>query len=171
MPSLQLAPVRSRVARFASLLVLIVAAASISSRADDAPPHVVMISIDGLKPEAYTQPGPADVPTLRKLAAEGAFARGVVGIFPTVTYPSHTTLITGVTPAVHGIYNNRILDAEDRSDAGWYWYARDITAPTLPGVGSCPRSHRRGRQLAGDRRLRRRLRVSRSSSGRSTVRP
>jgi predicted AlkP superfamily pyrophosphatase or phosphodiesterase len=93
----------------------------------------VVISIDGLKPEVYTKPvGPA-VPTLRKLAAQGAFARGVVGVFPTVTYPSHTAMITGLPPAEHGIYNNRILDPEERSNAAWYWYARDITAPTLIG--------------------------------------
>jgi hypothetical protein len=100
----------------------------------ETPPHVLVISIDGLKPEVYTKPGGPAVPTLRRLAAEGAFARGVVGVFPTVTYPSHTTMITGVPPVVHGIYNNRILDPEARSNAAWYWYARDIQAPTLPGA-------------------------------------
>jgi predicted AlkP superfamily pyrophosphatase or phosphodiesterase len=43
-------------------------------------------------------------------------------------------MITGVLPAVHGIYNNRILDPEDISNGAWYWYARDIKVPTLPGV-------------------------------------
>jgi len=68
---------------------------------------------------------------LKHLAAEGAAARGVIGVLPTVTYPSHTTMITGVRPAVHGIYTNRILDPEDRSNGAWYWYAEDIHAPTL----------------------------------------
>ena len=97
-------------------------------------PRVVVISIDGLKPENYTKPGGTEVPTLRALAAQGAYARGVVGVFPTVTYPSHTTMITGLPPAAHGIYNNRILDPADRSNAAWYWYARDIAAPTLTGA-------------------------------------
>jgi Type I phosphodiesterase / nucleotide pyrophosphatase len=96
--------------------------------------HVVLISIDGLKPSTYVDPGPSKVPTLRRLAREGAFAQGVIGVTPTVTYPSHTTMITGVMPAVHGIYNNRILDPEEISNAAWYWYARDIQVPTLPGV-------------------------------------
>jgi len=96
--------------------------------------HVVMISIDGLKPSTYSTPGPSKVPALRRLALAGAYAEGVVGALPTVTYPAHTTIITGVLPAVHGIYNNRILDPEDTSNGSWYWYARDIKVPTLPGV-------------------------------------
>ncbi len=71
-----------------------------------------MISIDGLKPEYITQ---ADahgmkIPYLRTLIAKGTYAEGVVGIWPTITYPSHTTLITGVWPAEHGIYNNQEFD-------------------------------------------------------------
>jgi arylsulfatase A-like enzyme len=94
----------------------------------------VVISIDGLPPGTYTTPGGPAVPTLRRLAAEGAYASGVVGVFPSVTYPSHTAMMTGLRPHRHGIYNNRILDPEDRSNAGWYWYARGVKAPTLPGA-------------------------------------
>jgi predicted AlkP superfamily pyrophosphatase or phosphodiesterase len=96
--------------------------------------HVVMISIDGLKPATYTRPGPSKIPTLRKLAQDGVHAEGVVGVLPTVTYPSHTTMITGVPPAIHGIYNNRILDPDDTSNGAWYWYARDVKVPTLYSV-------------------------------------
>jgi Type I phosphodiesterase / nucleotide pyrophosphatase len=56
----------------------------------------------------------------------------VIGVLPTVTYPSHTTLITGVEPAVHGIYDNQIFDPENRSNGAWFWYARSIKVPTLP---------------------------------------
>ena len=94
--------------------------------------HVVMISIDGLKPSTYTAAGPSKVPTLRRLAQEGVFAEGVIGVTPTVTYPSHTTMISGVLPAVHGIYNNLILDPEGTSNSSWHWYARDVKVPTLP---------------------------------------
>ena len=93
-----------------------------------------MICIDGLKPSVYTEPGPAKVPTLRRLAREGAYAEGVTGVLPTVTFPSHTTLITGVPPAVHGIYMNQPLDPEGRNGGASYWFARDIQVPTLPGV-------------------------------------
>jgi hypothetical protein len=123
--------------RSTALAVLVAACLlTLAGLGAQAPPprHVVMISIDGLKPSTYTQAGPSKVPTLRRLAREGAYADGVVGVEPTVTYPSHTTMITGVPPAVHGIYNNRIFDPEGRSNGAWYWYSRDIRVPTLPGV-------------------------------------
>ena len=121
---------------FPAVIVLACTTAGVTHLAGLQPdePRLVVISIDGLKPENYTKPGGTEVPTLRALAAQGAYARGVVGVFPTVTYPSHTTMITGLPPAAHGIYNNRILDPADRSNAGWYWYARDIAAPTLTGA-------------------------------------
>lgn len=103
-------------------------------RAAQDPPHVVLVSIDGLMPALYGPSSPVDLPTLRRLAREGASARGVVGVLPTVTYPSHTTLVTGVRPAVHGIYDNRILDAEGTSAGAWYWYAKQIRVPTLAGA-------------------------------------
>ena len=66
-------------------------------------------------PSSYTDPAlAARTPNLRALAADGVWADGVVGVLPTVTYPSHTTLITGVEPARHGIYDNRIFDPEDQ---------------------------------------------------------
>lgn len=101
--------------------------------AQEPAPRVVMISIDGLMPSSYTDPSlQSQTPNLRRLARDGVWAEGVVGVLPTVTYPSHTTLITGVEPAVHGVYDNRIFDPEEKSDGAWYWYARAIKVPTLP---------------------------------------
>jgi predicted AlkP superfamily pyrophosphatase or phosphodiesterase len=97
-------------------------------------PHVLLISIDGLLPSTYTRPAPPNAPTLRQLAKSGAAADGVVGVTPTVTFPSHTTLITGVGPAVHGILDNRILDAEGTSRGAWFWYAPEVRVPTLVGA-------------------------------------
>jgi predicted AlkP superfamily pyrophosphatase or phosphodiesterase len=118
-----------------SILAALVLLASVSLVADwPEPPHVVMISIDGLMPSAYTGAGPSKLPVLRRLASEGAYARGVVGVFPTVTYPSHTTLVTGVPPAIHGVLDNRLFDPENRSNGAWYWYAKAIQVPTLAGA-------------------------------------
>jgi Type I phosphodiesterase / nucleotide pyrophosphatase len=96
-------------------------------------PIVLMISIDGLRPDYVTA---ADrhglkIPALRRFVTEGAFAEGVQGVIPTVTYPSHTTLITGVWPAKHGILSNTIFDPLRTGQAAWYWYAEDIRTPTL----------------------------------------
>jgi predicted AlkP superfamily pyrophosphatase or phosphodiesterase len=94
---------------------------------------VLMISIDGMKPEYVLE---ADrralrLPFLRSLAAEGCYADGVVGVWPTITYPSHTTLLTGLAPAQHGILANLQFDPERRFADAWYWYAPQIRAPTL----------------------------------------
>jgi hypothetical protein len=55
----------------------------------------------------------------------------VTAVLPTVTYPDHTTLITGVWPDVHGIVNNTVFDPLRNFDGAWYWYAGDIRMPTL----------------------------------------
>src|SRR6202162_644415 len=94
---------------------------------------VLMISIDGLKPEYVTE---ADqhglkIPTLRGLMADGAYATGFAGVGPPNTSPSHTTLVTGVAPAVHGIYNNPEFDPKRQFAESWFWYARQIRVPTL----------------------------------------
>jgi predicted AlkP superfamily pyrophosphatase or phosphodiesterase len=96
-------------------------------------PSVLMISIDGMRPDYVTH---ADehglkLPTLRRIMREGAYAEGVTGVFPTVTYPSHTTLVTGVWPARHGIVNNQRFDPEHNMAGAWYWYADQIRVPTL----------------------------------------
>lgn len=108
--------------------------ALVTATAAQGPPHVLLISIDGLLPSTYTGQAPPAAPTLRRLAAEGSAAEGVIGVLPTVTFPSHTTVITGVHPAAHGIIDNRIVDAEGRSRGGWYWYAGQIRVPTLIGA-------------------------------------
>jgi predicted AlkP superfamily pyrophosphatase or phosphodiesterase len=94
---------------------------------------LLMISVDGLKPE-YVLEADAHglkIPFLRGLLRDGAYARGVNGVWPTVTYPSHTTLLTGVSPAEHGIYNNLEFDPKNTFANAWYWYAQQIRVPTL----------------------------------------
>jgi hypothetical protein len=94
---------------------------------------VLMISIDGLRPDYVTHADEHQlkIPTLRRFLTEGTYADGVVGVFPTVTYPSHTTLVTGVWPAEHGILNNTRFDPEHKFSGAWYWYADQIKVPTL----------------------------------------
>jgi predicted AlkP superfamily pyrophosphatase or phosphodiesterase len=96
-------------------------------------PVLILVSVDGMKPEYVTHADEygAKVPNLRKMMNEGAYAEGVQGVIPTVTYPSHTTLITGVWPAKHGIYANTLFDPLDKAKMAWYWFADDLKVPTL----------------------------------------
>jgi predicted AlkP superfamily pyrophosphatase or phosphodiesterase len=112
-------------AAVAALLTLLAAPAAANP--------VLMISIDGLRPGDVIDAAKrgAKVPNLRAFMAEGAYATGVRNVLPPVTYPDHTTLITGVWPAQHGITSNTVFDPLQTNMAGWYWYASDIRVPTL----------------------------------------
>ena len=70
--------------------------------------HIVLISLDGFPSWALDDPY-LPVPTLRRLAARGALAKGMRPVNPTVTWPNHTTLVSGVTPAKHGVLFNGLL--------------------------------------------------------------
>jgi predicted AlkP superfamily pyrophosphatase or phosphodiesterase len=94
---------------------------------------VLMISIDGLRPGDVLEADKRGlkVPNLRRFLAEGSHASAVRGVLPSVTYPSHTTLLTGASPARHGIVGNTTFDPTQINQSGWFWYASDIQVPTL----------------------------------------
>jgi arylsulfatase A-like enzyme len=64
--------------------------------------HVVVVSVDGLRPDAI----PLWAPVLQGLVREGAWASNARTIAPGTTLPSHTSMLTGVLPASHGILWN-----------------------------------------------------------------
>lgn len=99
---------------------------------------VLLISIDGLQPADVIEAEKRriDIPNLRRFVAEGSYASGVKGVLPTVTYPSHATLLTGVSPAKHGIIGNNSFDPMQINQGGWYWYASDFKVPTLWDVAA-----------------------------------
>ncbi|TKC65543.1 alkaline phosphatase family protein [Pedobacter hiemivivus] len=90
--------------------------------------HVILISIDGFRPDFYLDKSwPA--PNLQSMMRNGAHSKGVRGIFPSVTYPSHTTLITGAFPAHHGITYNTMPN--DKLVYEWTTDSRKIKSETL----------------------------------------
>ena len=100
--------------------------------AADARP-VLLISIDGLHPDYVlnAQRHGLKIPNLRAFVEQGSYATGVLAAVPTVTYPNHTTMMTGVSPAQHGIVSNTTFDPLGANREGWYWYAEDIQVDTL----------------------------------------
>lgn len=115
------------------LLVLLLVLTSGKAVAQSQRPFVLLISIDGLRPDNVLRADELGlkIPNLRRFLVDGTYATGVTGVLPTVTYPSHTTLLTGVAPAVHGIVANTTFDPLNKNYGGWYWYAEDIKVPTL----------------------------------------
>ncbi|HEX6545589.1 MAG TPA: ectonucleotide pyrophosphatase/phosphodiesterase [Bryobacteraceae bacterium] len=91
---------------------------------------MLVVSVDGLD---WRYLRDADrlglkIPVIRGLMRQGRYAQGVVGVYPTVTWPSHTSMITGVRPDQHGILGNR----RPKSEGGeYYWYAKFLKVPTL----------------------------------------
>jgi predicted AlkP superfamily pyrophosphatase or phosphodiesterase len=71
--------------------------------------HVVLVSVDGLA-ASYLHDERAELPTLRALASQGASAQGMITSFPSVTWPSHVSLMTGTHPARHGVIGNSVYD-------------------------------------------------------------
>jgi predicted AlkP superfamily pyrophosphatase or phosphodiesterase len=69
---------------------------------------VVVISLDGFPAYALDDPR-LPIPTLRKLAREGAVAAAMQPINPTVTWPNHTTMVTGVDASHHQVLFNGLL--------------------------------------------------------------
>lgn len=91
--------------------------------------HVVLISVDGLRPEFYLdERWPA--PMLQQMHREGAHSRAVESVFPSVTYPTHTTIITGRMPIDHGISYNSPFEPQGETGR-WYWEEKHIRVPTL----------------------------------------
>jgi predicted AlkP superfamily pyrophosphatase or phosphodiesterase len=94
-----------------SLAIAALAVSSVSaqrSRASAGAGHVVIITVDGFGAWALDDPH-LPVPTLRRLASRGAVAKGMRPPNPPVTWPNHTTIVTGVTPARHGVLFNGVL--------------------------------------------------------------
>lgn len=91
--------------------------------------HVVLISIDGFRPDFYREVRWGAV-NLQQMARKGVSADGVNPIFPSLTFPNHTTIITGELSAKHGIYHNAPF-SPDGEEVEWYWYEKDIQCATL----------------------------------------
>jgi predicted AlkP superfamily pyrophosphatase or phosphodiesterase len=93
---------------------------------------LLLISVDGLRHDYLTEADKhgLQIPHLRKLWREGAHASSVRGALPTATYPSHTTIVTGTSPARHGIAANAPFDPTGQAK-GFHWYAEELKVPAL----------------------------------------
>lgn len=92
--------------------------------------HVVVITIDGFRPNFYLE-DTWNTPNLKAMKQDGAHAYGVNSVFPSITYPSHITIVTGVQPAKHGIFYNNMFAKDSASKGEIYWRFDQINSPTL----------------------------------------
>ena len=107
----------------ASVLVIALAvAAAPGPRPAPAVPAVVLLTMDGVR---WDYPQREALPAFSSMAAAGWTARRLTPPFPSRTFPSHSTLATGASPARHGIVANNFLDRasgrrfSDEREASW----------------------------------------------------
>ncbi len=91
-------------------------------------PYVIMISTDGFR---YDYAKKYDAKNLLELANSGVQAKAMLPSFPSITFPNHWSLITGLYPAHHGIIDNNFYDytrkerysmssQQNAEDGSWY---------------------------------------------------
>src|SRR5665213_847498 len=91
--------------RFFAVLTLAWLAMGAAVLADNSPRvhHVFIISFDQGNPDLIEK---ADMPVFHKMAAEGAHTWEAYTIIPSLTLPSHTSMLTGVGPQKHQVLWN-----------------------------------------------------------------
>ena len=98
-----------------ALCAVVVGSAGFAAEKGPVPPrgavadHVIVISIDGLRPDVIE---PYRARVLQRLMSEGAYSLDAQTVYPSKTLPSHTSMLTGVPPEVHGVTWN--TDQTDR---------------------------------------------------------
>ena len=91
-------------------------------------PYVIMISADGFR---YDLAEKYDAEFLKKISSDGVQATSMKPCYPSLTFPNHYSIITGLYPSHHGIVDNtfydkardqfyRIRDKKAVEDPTWY---------------------------------------------------
>ena len=91
-------------------------------------PYLILVSLDGFRADYLDR---FTLPNLARVMARGARAKWMNPVFPTLTFPNHYSLVTGLHPEHHGIVGNSFYDPARRKkyvmheedavrDASWY---------------------------------------------------
>ncbi len=100
---------KTRFRRAFALLLFVLTACAVHAPKPVPPAYspLILISIDGYRAD-YIQRKLS--PNLAALAADGVRATALRSAFPTLTFPNHYSIVTGLYPDHHGIVNNRFVD-------------------------------------------------------------
>jgi predicted AlkP superfamily pyrophosphatase or phosphodiesterase len=92
------------------------------------PKHLIIISFDAISSQDFNYI--KNLPNFKTFLDSASYCDNVLSVYPSLTYPAHTTIITGKYPANHGIVNNTLLQPGNASP-DWYWYRKYIKSETL----------------------------------------
>ncbi|KEI00157.1 ectonucleotide pyrophosphatase/phosphodiesterase [Clostridium botulinum] len=90
--------------------------------------YMCVISFDGLSSLDFNYI--KELPNFKEFIREASYCKNVCSILPSLTYPAHTTIVTGKYPKNHGVINNKLLQP-NRAHPDWYWYRKYIKGDTL----------------------------------------
>lgn len=93
--------------------------------------HLVVISVDALNAMDYDDL--VKLPHFKSILDRGSYAKEAVSVYPSLTYPSHTSIVTGTYPAKHGIYTNEVSEP-GVMEQRWHWYTKEIKVPTVYSI-------------------------------------
>jgi predicted AlkP superfamily pyrophosphatase or phosphodiesterase len=99
-----------------------------NSKQQQQKPYVILISVDGLR---YDLVDKYHATHLQQLRNSGVAAKAMIPSFPSLTFPNHYTLVTGLYPAHHGLVDNAFYDKKREEtyrlgnrkaveDSSWY---------------------------------------------------
>jgi predicted AlkP superfamily pyrophosphatase or phosphodiesterase len=113
------------------IIAFVLAAATAVAQGPRRDRHVIVISLDGFAAYALADPV-IPLPAIRALARDGVTAEAMIPVNPTVTWPNHTTLVTGVMPERHGLlYNGLPVRATPGSKDAPVRIEAHVDKPTL----------------------------------------
>ncbi|HNP22826.1 MAG TPA: ectonucleotide pyrophosphatase/phosphodiesterase [Panacibacter sp.] len=103
-------------------------AGRVNSKKQEQKPYVILISADGFR---WDYAEKFNAVNLLKFARSGVTAQSMIPSFPSLTFPNHYTLVTGLYPAHHGLVGNAMFDAKKNEsyslsnrkavqDSSWY---------------------------------------------------
>lgn len=93
--------------------------------------HLIVLSLDALGSGDFTQL--EKLPNIGALIKRSSYCKNVNSVYPSLTYPCHTSILTGCLPKRHGIVNNTKFQP-NRKKPDWFWYQKDVKVPSLVDV-------------------------------------
>lgn len=71
-----------------------------------------------------------ELPNMRELLKTASYSKEVSSVYPSITYPAHTSIVTGHYPGTHGIVNNTKLQLH-MENPDWFWKRQAVQKKTL----------------------------------------
>jgi len=111
--------------------LLLFATLAAHARSSPKPRRLIVWSIDGFAAGYLNHPEFRRLPVWQRLLRRAQVFDGVETTYPAVTYPAHTSMVTGVPAAKHRLRSNHPVDPFNYSKGAWTWYLGDVASKTI----------------------------------------